>query len=139
MILEDEREMDLEFFYDNVGSRVKPARDPNRIRAFLQTYKEIENADTHFQLQEDLIEHHWQRAGQWLIFVFICICIHDKFCIALFKFATVIWIIICNVDDYCIMFDLNNLVLLSIVVLCWIWYLRANEMRDAEAQRADPA
>jgi len=64
MILEDERGMNLEFFYDNVGSRVKPARDPNRIRAFLQTYKEIENADTHFQLQEDLIEHHWQRAGQ---------------------------------------------------------------------------
>uniref|UniRef100_A0A453I243 Uncharacterized protein n=1 Tax=Aegilops tauschii subsp. strangulata TaxID=200361 RepID=A0A453I243_AEGTS len=51
MILEDERGMDLEFFYDNVGSRVKPARDPNHIRAFLQTYKEIENADTHFQLQ----------------------------------------------------------------------------------------
>ena len=39
MILEDERGMDLEFFYDNVGSRVKPARDPNRIKAFLQTYK----------------------------------------------------------------------------------------------------
>ena len=35
MILEDERGMNLEFFYDNVGSRVKPARDPNRIRAFL--------------------------------------------------------------------------------------------------------
>ena len=64
MILEDERGLNLEFFYDNVGSRVKPARDPNRIRAFLQTYKEIENADTHFQLQEDLIGHHWQRAEQ---------------------------------------------------------------------------
>ena len=64
MILEDERGMNLEFFYDNVGSRVKPARDPNCIRAFLQTYKEIENADTHFQLREDLIEHHWQRDGQ---------------------------------------------------------------------------
>ena len=50
MIVEDERGMDLELFYDNVGSRVKPARDPNRIRAFLQTYKEIENANTHFQL-----------------------------------------------------------------------------------------
>ena len=63
-MIEDERGMNLEFFYDNVDSRVKPARDPNRIRAFLQTYKEIENANTHFQLQEDLIEHHWQRAGQ---------------------------------------------------------------------------
>ena len=64
MILEDERGMNLEFFYDNVGSRVKVARDPNRIRAFLQTYKEIENANTHFQLQKDLIEHQRQRAGQ---------------------------------------------------------------------------
>ena len=63
MIIEYERELKLEFFYDNVGSRVKSARDPNRIRAFLQTYK-IENGDTHFQLQEDLIEYHWQRAGQ---------------------------------------------------------------------------
>ena len=52
MILEDEREMNLEFFYDNVGSRVKPARDPNRITAFLQTYKEIENADTHFHFRK---------------------------------------------------------------------------------------
>ena len=64
MILEDERGMNLEFFYDNVGSRVKPVRDPNRIRAFLQTYKKIDNVDTHFQLQKNLIEHHWQRAGQ---------------------------------------------------------------------------
>ena len=56
--------MNLEFFYDNVGSRVKPARDPNHIRVFHQTYNEIENATTHFQLQEDLTEHHLQRAGQ---------------------------------------------------------------------------
>ena len=64
MILKDERDMNLEFFYDNVGSPVKPARDPNRIRAFPQTYREIKNANTHFQLQEDLIEHHWRRVGQ---------------------------------------------------------------------------
>ena len=50
MILEDERGMNLELFYDNVGSRVKPARDPNHIRTFIQTNKEIENANTHLQL-----------------------------------------------------------------------------------------
>mgnify|MGYP005831527039 CR=1 FL=1 len=71
MILEDERGMNLEFFYDNVGSRVKPARDPNRIRVFLQTYKEIENANTHFQLHEDLIEHHLAKG--WTVTHF---CIH---------------------------------------------------------------
>lgn len=64
MIIEDERDMNLEFFYDNVGSRVKPGRDPDRIQAFLQTYRQIEDANTHHQLQEDLIEHHWQRHGQ---------------------------------------------------------------------------
>lgn len=58
MIFKDERGMNLKFFYDNVGSRVKPARDANRIRAFLQTYREIENANTHYQLQKDLIEQH---------------------------------------------------------------------------------
>ena len=36
MILEDERGMDLEFFYDNVGSRVKPARDPNALELFFR-------------------------------------------------------------------------------------------------------
>ena len=87
MILEDERGMNLEFFYDNVGSRVKPARVPNRIRAFLHTYKEIENANTHCQLQKDLVEHHCQRAGQQCISFFhsCVICIRDKFCIQLFS------------------------------------------------------
>ncbi|KAI4990566.1 hypothetical protein ZWY2020_038929 [Hordeum vulgare] len=42
--------MNLEFFYDNVGNRVKPARDPNRITTFLHTYREIENANIHYQL-----------------------------------------------------------------------------------------
>ncbi len=66
MIIEDERDLDLDLdlSYDNVGSRVKPARNPDRIRAFLQTYREIEDADAHTQLQKDLVEHAWQRHGQ---------------------------------------------------------------------------
>jgi hypothetical protein len=43
MIIEDERDLNLEFFYDNVGSRVKPTRNPNEIQAFLETYRNIEN------------------------------------------------------------------------------------------------
>ena len=62
MIIEDERDLDL--VYDNVGRRVKPARNPDRICAFLETYREIEDPDTHVQLQKDLIVHHWQRHGQ---------------------------------------------------------------------------
>jgi hypothetical protein len=41
MIIEYEKDMNLKFIYDNVGSHVKPARDPNSIKAFLQTYREI--------------------------------------------------------------------------------------------------
>ena len=64
MIVEDERDLDLDLVYDNVGKRVKPARNPDAIRAFLQTYREIENKETHCQLQKDLIAHHWHMHGQ---------------------------------------------------------------------------
>jgi hypothetical protein len=47
MIIEDERDLNLEFFYDNVGSRVKPTRNPDEIQAFLETYCNIENVETH--------------------------------------------------------------------------------------------
>ena len=64
MIIEDERDLDLEFFYDNIGSRVKPQRNPNRIQAFLETYRQIEDKATHTQLHKDLVEHHWQLYGK---------------------------------------------------------------------------
>ena len=35
MIIDDERDLNLEFFYDNVGSHVKPTRDGNEIMHFL--------------------------------------------------------------------------------------------------------
>jgi hypothetical protein len=52
-----------EFFYDNVGSSVKPTRNPDEIQAFLETYRNTENAETHWQLKNNLLEHHWQRHG----------------------------------------------------------------------------
>jgi hypothetical protein len=36
MIIQDERDLNLEFFYDNVGSQVNSQRNPNRI-----TYQQI--------------------------------------------------------------------------------------------------
>ena len=54
----------LELSYDNVGSRVKPARNPDRVESFLQTYREIEDKEAHNQLQLDLVEHIWQLHGQ---------------------------------------------------------------------------
>jgi hypothetical protein len=41
MIIEDERDLSLEFFFDSVGSRVRPERNPDRIHAFLETYRQI--------------------------------------------------------------------------------------------------
>jgi uncharacterized protein YpiB (UPF0302 family) len=63
MIIEDERDIHLEFFFDNVGSRVRPERNQDRIQAFLETYRQIEDSATHTQLNKYLIEHHWQLHG----------------------------------------------------------------------------
>ncbi|KAI4980515.1 hypothetical protein ZWY2020_021000, partial [Hordeum vulgare] len=52
------KDMNLKFFYSNVGSRVKPAKDPDRLQAFPHTYRHIEDPNTHYQLHEDLIKHH---------------------------------------------------------------------------------
>nr|XP_051196756.1 uncharacterized protein LOC127310093 [Lolium perenne] len=64
MIIEDERGLNLLCFYDNVGTRVQPERNPDRIEAFLAAHRGIENAETHHQLTQDLIDHHWQLHGQ---------------------------------------------------------------------------
>ena len=71
MIVEDKRDLEFEFNYDNVGSRVKPARDTEEINAFLETYRTIENCDSHNQLQHGLIEHRWQFYGGRYIPIFI--------------------------------------------------------------------
>jgi hypothetical protein len=63
MIIEDEKDLNLEFFFNNVGTRVKPTRNPDKTQAFLETYQNIKNAGTHKQLKADLIQHHWQRHG----------------------------------------------------------------------------
>ena len=64
MILEDERGLNLPCFYDNVGTRVQPERNPNRVEAFLEAHRAIENANTHCQLRNDLVEHHWELDGR---------------------------------------------------------------------------
>jgi hypothetical protein len=64
MILEDERDLNLEFFFDNVSSRVRPERNPDRIHAFLDTYRQIEDSVTHTQLNNDLIEPIGSFTGQ---------------------------------------------------------------------------
>jgi hypothetical protein len=64
MIIEDERGLTLPCFYNNVGTRVQPQRNPDRIEAFLQTHRDIENSTTHAQLVHDLKVHYWQLHGR---------------------------------------------------------------------------
>jgi hypothetical protein len=63
MIIEDERGLNLTFFFDNVGTRVKPSRNPNTVQAFLETYRQIESDKDAKQPLEDLVRHHWQMHG----------------------------------------------------------------------------
>jgi hypothetical protein len=60
MIIEDERDNNLNFFLDNVGHLVKPERNPERIQAFLETHRLIKNKGTHTQLNFDLTEQWWK-------------------------------------------------------------------------------
>jgi hypothetical protein len=43
MIINDERGLNLSFFFDNIGTRVKPSRNPDTVQAFLETYRIIDN------------------------------------------------------------------------------------------------
>jgi hypothetical protein len=50
MIIDDDRGLNLSFFFDNVCTRVKPARNPDNVAAVFKTYREIENAGSAEQL-----------------------------------------------------------------------------------------
>jgi hypothetical protein len=63
MIIEDEKHLNLEFFFDNVGTRVKPSKNPDKIQALLETFRNIEYRGTHHQHKEDLFQHHWSHHG----------------------------------------------------------------------------
>lgn len=57
MIIKDDHGLELDFEYDNVGRRVKPRRNPDRIQAFLEKYRKIEDRASPTQLCEELIVH----------------------------------------------------------------------------------
>jgi hypothetical protein len=67
MIVEDGRDEDEAnevIHYDNVGEVVRPSRAPtHELQEFLQVHRAIKDRGIHSQLQEDLMEHLWQRRG----------------------------------------------------------------------------
>ncbi|CAN6204894.1 unnamed protein product [Urochloa humidicola] len=64
MIIEDERGQQPDFRYEYVGKKVRPKKNEDRIKKFLQVHKEIEDQEAHHKLREDLIEHLWQLHGR---------------------------------------------------------------------------
>jgi hypothetical protein len=75
MIIENENKLKLEFFYDNVGNRVKPQTPITLIQACLEMYRKIEDSSTHTHLNLDLIRHHRlhgkKRSPSFIHFLFI--------------------------------------------------------------------
>jgi hypothetical protein len=68
MITEDERDADrLEVPYDKSDAEttgVVSREGTSNFLAFVQKHHEIQNRHMHRQLQEDLVEHLWERRGQ---------------------------------------------------------------------------
>jgi hypothetical protein len=68
MIVEDERDKDDEANevrrYDDVREEVRPSRAPtHELQEFLQIHHAINDRGIYSQLQEDLMQHLWQRHG----------------------------------------------------------------------------
>jgi hypothetical protein len=63
MIIQDESGLDLEPFFDEglMGGRMGGGLSFHELR---EGTREIENADNHFSLRNDLIKHLWQRRGE---------------------------------------------------------------------------
>ena len=66
MIIEDEREDEDDFNYNQEGTVTKVLdpkdyehRDPQLLEEFLKMHQEIEDKSTHEQLRNDLVEHLW--------------------------------------------------------------------------------
>jgi hypothetical protein len=65
MIVEDERDNGGQnYTYEAMGERVRVSRThAEEMSAFIQMHKQIENRVEHSQLQDDLVEHLWQKFG----------------------------------------------------------------------------
>jgi predicted membrane chloride channel (bestrophin family) len=58
MVVEDERDEEVDFIYDQMGEKVTVSHvDAPELDAFIAKYQKIKK--THNQLQADLVEHLW--------------------------------------------------------------------------------
>lgn len=64
MIIEDERDIQVDYNYEFMGTRVTPSHDhPAELHDYIQNISAIRNPQVHHQLREDLMEHIWHRHG----------------------------------------------------------------------------
>ena len=63
MIIEDERELDLELVYEPHSAPPQSSRCTISFGEFVANFFSVRNADMHDQLQSDLIDHLWDRRG----------------------------------------------------------------------------
>jgi len=65
MIVEDERDNgQRDYHYDQMGERVRVSRThAEELSVFIQMHQRIEDKANHSQLQDDLVEHLWQKFG----------------------------------------------------------------------------
>jgi hypothetical protein len=63
MIVEDEQHGAANTDFSRVGDLVEPYRRSEDRDAFVAAHHKLKDQSMHFQLQRDLIEHHWNRLG----------------------------------------------------------------------------
>ena len=74
MIIEDEGGMNLKFFYDNVASRVKSARDPNALELFFRPTRRLKMQTSTFSFRKislSTIGKGWTLTKLIFLFIFI--------------------------------------------------------------------
>lgn len=64
MIIEDEKDSQTDLNYIGIGETVSVSHERTpQLHEFMETHMRIRDKEVHTQLQEDLIEHLWQRHG----------------------------------------------------------------------------
>jgi hypothetical protein len=63
MIVEDEQHNAGDTDFHNIGDVAVPYNNNPEREAFVAAHHRLHDRNTHYQLQSDLIEHHWMRRG----------------------------------------------------------------------------
>jgi hypothetical protein len=54
----------VDYDYEGVGTMVRPRRNEDRTKKFVQVHQEIQDPVSHEQLRDDLLEELWKFHGE---------------------------------------------------------------------------